>query len=121
MRWHQQGIKLYIYSSGSVYAQKLLFSHTRWGDITPIFSDFFDTEVGGKREARSYARIAEKIGYTPTHILFLSDILPEITAAESVGMKTCLLQRETVDASLHHSSAQTFDEVTRRFHLTDTP
>jgi enolase-phosphatase E1 len=113
--WHQQGIKLYIYSSGSVYAQKLLFGHTQWGDLTPLFSGFFDTQVGGKREASSYGRIAEEIGCKPTHLLFLSDILPEITAAESIGMKTCLLQREKIDSSLHHSTAQTFDEVTKLY------
>lgn len=115
LSWHQQGIKLYIYSSGSVHAQKLLFGHTQWGDLTPLFSGFFDTQVGGKREASSYGRIAEEIGYKPTHLLFLSDILPEITAAESTGMKTCLLQREKIDSSLHHSSAQTFDEVTKLY------
>jgi enolase-phosphatase E1 len=113
--WHERGIKLYIYSSGSVQAQKLLFGHTPWGDLTPLFSGFFDTQVGGKREANSYKRIAGEIGYSPNHLLFLSDMLPEITAAELAGMKTCLLQRENMDASVHHSTAQTFDEVSRLY------
>ncbi len=49
-RWHAQGLSLYVYSSGSVYAQKLLFAHTEVGDLTPLFSGYFDTTVGGKRE-----------------------------------------------------------------------
>ena len=34
--WHAAGIDLYVYSSGSVYAQKLLFGHTEYGDLTPL-------------------------------------------------------------------------------------
>ena len=36
--WKQSGYDLYIYSSGSVYAQKLLFSHTVYGDLTPLLT-----------------------------------------------------------------------------------
>jgi enolase-phosphatase E1 len=42
--WKQQGYALYVYSSGSVHAQKLLFSHTEYGDLTPLFSGYFDTD-----------------------------------------------------------------------------
>ena len=50
-RWHNQGIRLYIYSSGSVYAQKLLFGYSEFGDLTPMFSGYFDTKIGHKRES----------------------------------------------------------------------
>jgi len=62
-KWKKQGIHLYVYSSGSVAAQKLLFGHSEAGDLTPLFSGYFDTEVGGKREVDSYRRIAEAILY----------------------------------------------------------
>lgn len=72
-RWHAAGIALYVFSSGSVPAQKLLFGHSDAGDLTPLFSGYFDTTTGPKREAASYAKIAEAIGIAPADVLFLSD------------------------------------------------
>src|SRR3546814_6626118 len=57
--WHDAGLPLYVYSSGSVPAQRLFFGHSDAGDLTGLFSGWFDTEVGGKRESGSYRRIAE--------------------------------------------------------------
>lgn len=59
--WHGAGLQLYIFSSGSVQAQKLLFVHTLGGDLTPLFDGYFDTRTGPKREVDSYRRIAEEI------------------------------------------------------------
>ncbi|HAT01650.1 MAG TPA: acireductone synthase, partial [Pantoea agglomerans] len=53
-RWKAQGIELYVYSSGSVAAQKLLFGYSDEGDITDLFSGYFDTHVGAKREVAAY-------------------------------------------------------------------
>jgi enolase-phosphatase E1 len=97
-RWHEQGIALYVYSSGSVYAQKLLFGHTEYGDLTPLFSGYFDTTVGGKTEPRSYQKIAASVGLPATEILFLSDIERELDAASAAGFRTCWLVRESVVA-----------------------
>ncbi len=47
--WKAQGIQLYVYSSGSVAAQKLLFGYSEAGDLTPLFDGYFDTQVGGKK------------------------------------------------------------------------
>ena len=91
--WHARGIPLYVYSSGSVHAQKLLFAHTEFGDLTPLFSGYFDTEVGPKREADSYRRIAQHIGIAPARIAFLSDIAPELAAARAAGMRTVYVVR----------------------------
>jgi len=91
--WRDAGKKLYVYSSGSVAAQKLLFGHTDAGDLTPLFSGYFDTETGAKRDARSYQRIAEAIGVPASEILFLSDITEELDAARTAGMQTTLLAR----------------------------
>ena len=92
-RWHAAGIKLYVFSSGSVPAQKLLFGHSEAGDLTPLFSGYFDTTTGPKREASSYARIAAAIGMSPGEVLFLSDTPEEIAAARGAGMNARLIDR----------------------------
>ncbi|MBN8480058.1 MAG: acireductone synthase [Xanthomonadales bacterium] len=111
--WHARGIPLYVYSSGSVPAQKLLFGHTEAGDLAPLFSGYFDTETGGKREAASYARIAAAIGVEPASILFLSDIVEELDAARASGLKTTQLARapETCPADARHACVTTFDAI----------
>ncbi len=91
--WQAAGKRLYVYSSGSVPAQQLFFAHTQAGDLTPLFSGYFDTQTGPKREAESYARIATAIGVAPASILFLSDIAAELDAARSAGLRTTLLAR----------------------------
>ncbi len=91
--WHAAGVPLYVYSSGSVPAQRLFFGHSDAGDLTPLFSGWFDTEVGGKREAGSYRAIAEAIGVPPGDILFLSDIVEELDAAREAGLQTALVDR----------------------------
>jgi len=91
--WHGAGLPLYVYSSGSVAAQRLFFGHSDAGDLTGLFSGWFDTEVGGKREAASYRRIAESIGLPPGGILFLSDVVEELDAARQAGLDTMLVDR----------------------------
>ena len=91
--WHGQGLPLYVYSSGSVPAQKLFFGHSDAGDLGPMISGWFDTEVGGKREAQSYRRIAEAIGFAADEILFLSDVVEELDAAREAGLQTVLVDR----------------------------
>lgn len=93
-RWQAAGIRLYVYSSGSVQAQKLIFGHTPYGDLTPLFSGYFDTRIGGKREAESYHRITQEIGLSPADILFLSDIVEELDAARTGGLQTAWLLRD---------------------------
>lgn len=94
-RWHADGLRLYVYSSGSIAAQKLIFGHSNAGDLTPLFSGYFDTTTGPKKEAESYSRIAAEIGLPVQDILFLSDSVPEIEAARAAGLQTCLVDRET--------------------------
>ena len=91
--WHARGYPLYVYSSGSVPAQKLFFGHSDAGDLTPLFSGWFDTEVGGKREADSYRAIAGRIGVPANAILFLSDVVEELDAAREAGLQTRLIDR----------------------------
>jgi enolase-phosphatase E1 len=91
--WHGAGLKLYVYSSGSVAAQQLFFAHSDAGDLTALFAGWFDTEVGGKRDGASYRHIAESIGSLPEQILFLSDVVPELDAARDAGLQTALVDR----------------------------
>jgi enolase-phosphatase E1 len=91
--WRDAGKRLYVYSSGSVPAQKLLFAHTEAGDLSGLFSGYFDTETGAKRDPESYRRIAIAVGVVAAEILFLSDIVEELDAARAAGMQTTLLAR----------------------------
>ena len=92
-RWHTAGMKLYVFSSGSVAAQKQLFGHSEAGDLTPLFSGYFDTVTGPKRDAASYATIAAAIGKVPAEVLFLSDTPEEVAAARGAGMAARLIDR----------------------------
>jgi len=110
--WHENGILLYVYSSGSVLAQKLLFGHTASGDLTPLFSGFFDTNIGGKKEADSYLNIAATIGLPADEILFLSDIKEELDAAKSAGLQTIWLVRDqALNPYAEHLQVGSFDEI----------
>ena len=91
--WRARGLRLYVYSSGSVEAQKQFFAHSEAGDLTSLLAGYFDTETGPKRETASYAHIADAIDMAPAHILFLSDIEAELDAARAAGMRTTLLRR----------------------------
>lgn len=91
--WHAAGLPLYVYSSGSVPAQKLFFGHSDAGDLAPLVSGWFDTETGGKREPESYRRIAAATGFPPPDILFLSDVVEELDAAREAGLATVLVDR----------------------------
>ncbi|VVO25474.1 acireductone synthase [Pseudomonas fluorescens] len=93
-RWHQDGYQLFVYSSGSIQAQRLIFGCSEAGDLTPLFSGYFDTTSGPKREVQSYQRIAQAIGCQAEQILFLSDIVQELDAAREAGMATCGLVRD---------------------------
>ena len=111
--WTQQGIKIAIFSSGSVEAQKLIYRYSEVGDLTPFIWAYFDTSTGPKKDAGSYRLIAQELGVSASEILFLSDVVAELDAARSAGMKTVLIVREdtappTVNA---HQTATNFREI----------
>jgi enolase-phosphatase E1 len=89
-RWHKAGLRISIFSSGSVLAQQLLFAHTDAGDLTNFIGDYFDTNVGAKGEAESYRRIANQMKLAPHEIVFISDVTTELEAANAAGMETRL-------------------------------
>ncbi|NPD22847.1 acireductone synthase [Corallococcus exiguus] len=94
--WHAKGMRLYVYSSGSIAAQKLIFGYSVEGDLTPVFSDYFDTTTGPKVEAPSYTKIAQALELPPGDILFLSDNTAELDAAKQAGFRTAALDRGEV-------------------------
>lgn len=91
--WNRAGVTVAIYSSGSVEAQKLLFSHTNAGDLTRFINDYFDTNAGSKLRAESYAGIAKDLKLDPGDVLFISDITAEVDAAGEAGLQTLLCVR----------------------------
>jgi enolase-phosphatase E1 len=116
--WHQQEHSLYVYSSGSVAAQKLLFGHTTAGDLQPLFSGYFDTAVGGKRLAQSYRNIVTALGCKPGEVVFLSDVIEELDAARDAGMATILVDRRedypaprVGDACHGHARVENFADI----------
>jgi enolase-phosphatase E1 len=110
--WHARGLRLYVFSSGSVFAQKLLFGYSEFGDLTPLFSGYFDTTIGNKREAEAYRKIASAIGLPASDILFLSDIKEELDAANAAGMHTTWLVRGGVlDVNAAHPQVLDFDAI----------
>lgn len=91
--WRDAGLRLAVYSSGSVHAQKLLFAHTRAGDLTGLFTGWFDTTTGPKTAPASYARIATVLDVRPAEALFLSDAAPELEAARGAGLQAVGIAR----------------------------
>lgn len=118
-RWARAGLRLFVYSSGSVPAQKLLFGHSAAGDLTGLLQAYFDTRVGPKREAKSYETIAKGIGLPGAEMLFLSDIEAELDAAQDAGFQTCQLVRaeDGTIASARHATAADFNKVAEKFGL----
>ncbi|HEX5873194.1 MAG TPA: acireductone synthase [Pyrinomonadaceae bacterium] len=114
-RWHEAGLNVSIFSSGSVLAQQLLFAHTNAGDLTGFIDNYFDTNVGKKADADSYRRIAADLGIDAREIVFISDVVGELEAAKQAGMKTLLSVRPG-NAPLEPD--QTFDRITGFTELT---
>ena len=113
-RWMGEGIAIYIYSSGSVDAQKLFFGHTAQGSVLPLINFHFDTKVGGKRVAESYVEISRRIQLSPAEILFVSDVVEELDAARKSGMQTVLSLRPgnpAITQSHSHPPVSSFDEL----------
>jgi enolase-phosphatase E1 len=109
--WSARGIRLFVYSSGSVAAQQLLFGYSDSGDLRPLFEAYFDTRIGHKQDVASYRKIVDAIGLPGADCLFLSDAA-ELDAAAAAGMQTCQLARDDgVVVAGGHPVARSFDEV----------
>lgn len=108
--WYNLGIRLYVYSSGSVQAQQLLFQYSDYGNLTALFSGYFDTRVGAKGDISSYAAILQQLQLPPKQVLFLSDVVAELDAARALSIATVQLIREGQPAA-DHPIAHSFDQI----------
>ncbi|KYM99785.1 PREDICTED: enolase-phosphatase E1 [Cyphomyrmex costatus] len=115
--WTNSGRKIYVYSSGSVEAQKLLFEYSVHGDLLKYFNGFFDTEVGAKQENDSYKNILSKIGEKPSNVVFLTDVVKEAAAAKEAGLSTVIVVREgnaplTDEENVTYTTIKSFLDLT---------
>jgi len=111
--WRRNSLKLALYSSGSEQAQRLLLEHTTDGNLTELFSNFFDTRIGGKTETASYQRIVDHMALRAEEILFLSDIEAELDAAAAAGLQTAHIVRPGTPPGTRHRMYATFDDLSR--------
>ncbi|MDE8347613.1 MAG: acireductone synthase [Acidocella sp.] len=118
-RWVRAGLKMFVYSSGSVTAQKNLFRYSEAGDLTGYFQGFFDTNVGAKRDPASYTVICRGANIAPQECLFLSDVEAELDAAAQAGLLTCQIVRpdDGTKAGTRHPTAIDFFDVSTKFNL----
>jgi enolase-phosphatase E1 len=117
-RWHAAGHPIFVYSSGSVPAQKLLFGHSTAGDLRGLFSGWFDTAIGGKREQASYRNLVSALDRPASEVVFLSDVVEELDAAHAEGLDTVLLDRRAdypvprIGQATHgHRRAESFADI----------
>jgi len=117
--WAAAGLALAVYSSGSVAAQKLIYGHTTEGDLSSVFVGFYDLQMGSKRDAESYRRIVDDARWNAGDVLFLSDVVAELDAAASAGLRTCQIARpeDGTRPGTTHPVAVTLAEVAARFGL----
>ncbi|MFC1519499.1 acireductone synthase [Pseudomonadota bacterium] len=105
-------IRLYSFSSGSAEAQKLLFSHSDAGDLTPKFSGHFDTRTGNKLDKQAYCNILNTISLSPKQVLFISDVVEELKAAEAAGLNTRHMVRFENQKTAKFAQIKSFAELT---------
>jgi enolase-phosphatase E1 len=112
-RWKAEGTPVGIFSSGSVLAQQWLFRRSTAGDLTSMLHWYFDTGIGAKQDPASYTRIAERVGLPPDEILFVSDVVGELNAARSAGLRTAMSVRpgNPPQPEHDHTVVTTFDEL----------
>jgi enolase-phosphatase E1 len=115
VEWREKNIKIFVYSSGSIQAQKLFFQYSLYGDARSLFNDYFDTTIGVKKNQDSYKKISQAIGISSGQILFLSDIESELNAAKNVGYDTCWVIRPD-DSEVDIETIQSDHQVVSSFY-----
>lgn len=109
--WARSGLKLGIYSSGSIATQKMFFSHTVEGDLTPLIANYFDLTTGSKKEAMSYEKIIDSLGLAPNKIVFFSDVPAELVAARQKGLRVIHVKREGSESWSDVPEIESFQEI----------
>jgi enolase-phosphatase E1 len=108
--WKKEGLSIGIFSSGSIQAQKLIFAYSDHGDLSVYLSNYFDTTTGTKRESSTYFKISKELNLKPENILFLSDIVEELYAADEIGYETIQLLRDGTQANWK-KTVSSFSEI----------
>jgi len=112
-KWKNSGIRISIFSSGSVEAQRLILQYSEAGDLSPFIDHYFDTTTGQKRDPASYEKIAKELDLSPHDLLFLSDVTEELNAARIAGIQTIQILREGTAKPQQstHRTVTSFDEI----------
>ena len=112
-RWRQRSVDVAIFSSGSVQAQRDLFTHSTAGDLTRFIRAYFDTTTGVKAAAQSYTLIAATLHRSPAEVCFVSDVETELDAAQGAGMRTawCVRGPDAPPPALGHPVIRSFDDL----------
>ncbi len=110
-QYTQNGIRIYSFSSGSVDAQKLLFSHSDGGDLTPLFNGHFDTRTGNKTYKQAYLNILNTVSMSPKQVLFVSDRLEELKAADEAGLNVVYMKRLPEQVESNYKTIESFTEL----------
>ena len=94
-QWHDAGVAIAVFSSGSVASQVPWFRHSPGGDLSPLIMDYFDTvNAGSKKLASSYEIIANSLSVPASDIVFFTDHPEEVTAARRAGWAVVAFSRE---------------------------
>lgn len=114
--WADDHRTLFTYSAAPSEAQRLLFAYSEAGDISGLFSGFFDRRLGAKKNADSYTAIAKTLGEEPGALLFISDSGGELDAAKKAGLQTCWIARDDetrdkAETQQEHPSVVSFSEI----------
>lgn len=114
--WAEDHRSLFTYSVAPAEAQRLLFAYSEFGDISTLFSGFFDRRIGAKKNTDSYTTIAEALGEAPGALLFISDNGGELDAAKQAGFQTCWIARDDTarakaEANQTHPNVVSFSEI----------
>jgi len=108
-----ENISICFFSSGSVLAQQMLIKYSEFGNLSAFVKDYFDTTIGGKLDTSSYMRISGALGVEPSNVLFVSDTVGELDAAQTAGMKVLLAKRpgNSLQISSSYTQITSFDNL----------
>jgi 2,3-diketo-5-methylthio-1-phosphopentane phosphatase len=113
LQWMQShGVKVYIYSSGSVQAQKLLFGYSSHGDLCEFLEGHFDiTTSGNKTISSSYLSICQSLNISPSDLVFCSDAEAELEAAKEAGVGQTIMTVRPGNAPLTAKAQKAYPKV----------
>lgn len=113
------GRKAYTLSSTSAEAQKLLFGYSDKGNVSELFSGFFDSSMGARDDKETYSKVLETVGVKADEILYLTSRPAEARAAGEAGLRTMIVTRGGC-ADLSEEDKKKFNIINSLTELTET-